>query len=375
MIREDSVVRGILPGADQFDMGSYGLDQCIDFVEVALKSGRGESKPDGDEWSEGLGIAMHVQEGAPPKEHRSEANLSLRPDGTFLLASGLAEFGSGSMNAIRQVAAQVLGVRAADVETIVADTDRTPYDGGTFASAGSSVCAKSAELVAEALKERLLAAAAHHFGRPVADGTLLDGRAAFGNESISLSELYRKTPQADLKFNVARKAYATPVTLGFLVQGFRVAVNRDTCEVRILQSVHAVDAGTVLNPMQLAGQIEGGIAQGIGSSLFERVVTDDEGNVLNSTLRNYRIPAFADLPRTEIFYADTYDAVGPLGAKAMGESSIVPVSAAIANAIKDAIGVRLTSLPLSADQVYEALYGGELQVQRPAQANVRPHNR
>ena len=137
MIREDSAVRGVRPGPDEFDMGSYGLDQCVDFVEEALKSGRGEPKPAGDEWFEGKGIAMHVQEGAPPKEHRSQANLSLGPDGRFLLANGLAEFGNGSMNTIRQIAAQILGVRAAEVETIVADTDRTPYDGGTFASAGS----------------------------------------------------------------------------------------------------------------------------------------------------------------------------------------------------------------------------------------------
>ena len=142
-------------------------------------------------------------------------------------------------------------------------------------------------------------------------------------------------------------------------------MNKDTCEIRILQSVQAVDAGTVLNPMQLAGQIEGGIAQGIGSTLFEQVVIDGEGEVLNATLRNYRIPAFADIPRTEIFYADTYDTVGPLGAKPMGESSIVPVSAALGNAVKDAIGVRLSSLPFSADRVYEALYGGELEVMRP----------
>ncbi len=322
-----------------------------------LRAVAANPKPAGDEWFEGKGIAIHVQEGSPPKEHRSQANLSLRPDGRFLLANGLAEFGNGSMNMIRQIAAQILGVRAAEVETIVADTDRTPYDGGTFASAGSSVCSKSVELAANALKDRLLAAAARLLGRPVADGTLIDGRVVFGDQSISLSELYQQTPQADLKFNVKRRAYATPTTLGFLVQGFRVAVNKETCEIRILQSVQAVDAGTVLNPMQLAGQIEGGIAQGIGSTLFERVVTDGEGEVLNATLRNYRIPAFADIPRTEIFYADTYDTVGPLGAKSMGESSIVPVSAALGNAVKDAIGVRLSSLPFSADRVYEAIYG------------------
>ena len=352
MIRADRAVRGNRSGADQ----------CVDFVEEALKSGRGDSLPAGDAWSEGKGIAIHAHESSPPGQHRSQADLSLRPDGRLLLANGLAEFGNGSMNTIRQIAAQVLGVRAAEVETVVADTDRTPYDGGTFACTGTSVSGKAAELAASALKDRLIAAAARLLGRPIADGKLIDGRAVFKDQSISFSELYQRTPQADQEFNVERKAHATPISRAFLVQGFRVAVNRDTCEIRILQSVHAVDAGVVLNPMQLAGQIEGGIAQGIGSTLFERVVTNGEGDVVNATLRNYRIPAFADIPRSEIFYADTRDTAGPLGAKAMGEAPIIPISAALANAVKDAIGVRLSSLPFSADRVYEALYDGESEV-------------
>jgi len=359
MIRADSAVRGIRPGPDEFEIGSYGLDQCMDFVEEALHSGRGERLPDGDEWSEGIGIAMHLQEGAPPKEHRSQASLSLNPDGKFHLAHGMSEFGNGTMNTLRQIASQILGVRAADVETVIGDTDTTPHDDGMFASAGSSVCSKSVALAADALKERLLIAAARPFECGAEEGSLVNGHVVIGEDSISLPELYPQTPQADLKFNVTRRAYSTPSTLGFLVQGFRVGVNKETCEIRILQSVHAADAGTVLNPMQLTGQIEGGIAQGIGSTLFERVVIDAEGTVLNSTLRNYRIPAFADIPRTEIFFADTYDSVGPLGAKPMGESAIVPCSAALGNAVKDAIGTRLSSLPLSADRVYEALYANE----------------
>lgn len=380
MIRADSAVRGIWPGADEFEMASYGFDQCVDFVEAALRSGRGDAKPAGDEWLEGKGVAIHVQEGAPPKEHRSQANMSLGPDGQFHLANGLADFGSGSMNTIRQVASQILGVRAAAVETVVGDTDRTPYDDGTFASAGSSVCSKSVELAASALKERLLVAAAKLLGRPVGDGRLFDGRVVFAvptdpaaprdpssssEVSIGLSELYRQTPQADLKFNVKRRAYSTPTTLGFVVQGFRVAVNTDTGAIRVLQSVQAADAGTVMNPMQLAGQIEGGVAQGIGSTLFERVATNSDGDVLNASLRDYRIPAFADVPRTEIFYADTYDAVGPLGAKAMGESSIIPVSAALGNAVRDAIGIRLSSLPFTPDRVYEALIANKTDQPEP----------
>ena len=357
MLREDPAECDPEPAADSVTPGRYGADQCVDFVEAALNSGRGEPKPAGEAWREGQGVAIHFHERSAPNAHRSQADLSLGPDGKFLLANGLAEFGNGSMNMIRQIASQILGVRAADVETVVADTERTAYDSGTFACAGTSVSGKSVELAATALRDRLIAAAARRLGRTVADGKLLDGRAVFQDQSISLVELYQQTPDAEGLFRVARTAYATPMSPGFLVQGFRVAVNTDTCEIRILQSV---DAGTVLNPMQLAGQIEGGIAQGIGTTLFERVVTNAEGEVANASLRNYRIPAFADIPRSEIFYAETRDAAGPLGAKAMGEAPIVPISAALGNAVKNAIGVRLTSLPFSADRVYEALYGNEL---------------
>ena len=365
MVGEDSAGGGVGQGANACNRETYGADQCVDFVEAALKSGRGERKPAGDEWVEGRGIAIHFHERSPPSKHESQADVSLKPDGGILLANGLAEFGNGSMNTIRQIAAQVLGVRAADVETVVGDTDKTPYDGGTFACTGTSVSGKSVELAANALKDRLIAAAARLLGRPVAAGTLIDGRAVFADQSISFAELYEKTPEADQQFKVARTAYATPLLPAFLMHGFRVAANKDTCDIRILQSVHAVDAGVVLNPLQLAGQIEGGIAQGIGSTLFERVVTDAEGNVMNATLRNYRIPAFADIPRSEIFYADTCDPAGPLGAKAMGEAPIIPISAALANAVTNAIGVRMASLPLSADRLYEALYGGKSEAAGP----------
>ncbi len=265
------------------------------------------------------------------------------------MANGLAEFGNGSMNTIRQIAAQILGVRAGEVETVVADTDNTPYDAGTFACTGTSVSGKSVELAASALKDRLIAAAARLLGRPVARRKADRTGTRFSETNRSPFRSSFDKPRRPTK-NSRSDARRMPRQLSpaFLVQGFRVAVNRDTCEIRILQSVHAVDAGVVLNPMQLAGQIEGGIAQGIGSTLFERVVTNDEGEVVNAVLRNYRIPAFADIPRSEIFYADTCDTAGPMGAKAMGEAPIIPVSAALANAVKDAIGVRLSSLPLSA---------------------------
>ena len=147
----------------------------------------------------------------------------------------------------------------------------------------------------------------------------------------------------------------TPRSVAFNVQGFRVAVNRVSGEIKILKSVQAADAGTVINPMQCRAQVEGGVAQALGAALFEEMVIDANGRVTNPTFRNYRIPAFADIPRTEVLFAETSDTLGPFGAKSMSESPYNPVAAALGNAIRDATGVRCYRLPFKPDRVHAAL--------------------
>jgi putative selenate reductase molybdopterin-binding subunit len=122
-----------------------------------------------------------------------------------------------------------------------------------------------------------------------------------------------------------------------------------------LQSVHAADIGRQINPMQCRGQLDGAIAMGFGWALYEKMVYDAHGVMLNPALRDYRIPAFADVPRSEIYFADTYDKIGPLGAKAQGECAINCVAPAIVNAVADATGVRFTSLPLSPERIFDRL--------------------
>lgn len=354
MLQRHDPVHSIWPSPHDDVIGSYGLDQCLDFVEEALASGRGAKKPDDEDWLEGEGIALHAQDCAPPTEHRSEAHLSLLPDGTYYLAIGSAEFGNGIINAQRQVAASVLNTRAGNISVDFADTDRTPYDTGTFGSTGTSVATQAVNNVAEALRESLFDVAAGLTNVPAAECRLEADRVQCGNHSLTLKELYAGAPLRD-KLHVSRKAYNSPRSTAFLVHGFRIAVHRVTGEIRILQSVQACDAGTILNPMQARGQLEGGIAQGIGTTLFERMVIDEHGAVVNATFRNYRIPSFADVPRSEIFFAQTHDAYGPLGAKSIAEAPIIPVSAALGNALADATGIRFTSLPLSADRIFAQL--------------------
>ena len=210
-------------------------------------------------------------------------------------------------------------------------------------------------LTAAALRDNILDYASRHTQVPVAECRLADDAVICGNRSIPLAELHNSGVRERHRFEARRKAYLSPRTVAFNVHGIRLAVNRITAEIRILHSVHAADIGRRLNPMQCRGQIDGAIAMGFGWTLTENLVNNADGTVANPTLRNYRIPAFADVPASEVFFADTYDRIGPLGAKSQGECAINPVAPAIANAVLNATGIRFAHLPLTPDRIFAAL--------------------
>ncbi len=355
MVGPKDWIESVWKEVSDVEFGSYGLDQCLDLVEKALATQGDMAKPEGKEWAEGAGIALAMLDCGPPTEHRSGASMALLPDGTYHLAVGSTEMGNGSVTSHRQLAASVLATRAGDISIINADTDQTPYDTGTFASTGTVVAGKAVTLTAAALRENILAYTGDHTGTCPSTWDLQAHCVVNGSRCIPLTELYAAGVSAGHRFEAKRKAYLSPRSTAFNVQGFRVAVHLVTGEVRILRSVHAADIGRLINPVQCRGQIDGAIAMGIGWALTENMVHDAAGNVVNPALRNYRIPAFADVPRTELFFADTYDTIGPLGAKAQGECAINPIAPALANAIRDATGVRFAHLPLTPDHIFEEL--------------------
>ena len=356
MVRPGDALVALGDEPNDAEFGSYGLDQCLDLVEAALARGNGVAAPNGDDWLVGEGLAIAMHDTAPPTEHRSEARLSLEEDGHYLLATGTAEFGNGTTTQHAQIVASVLGTTTGRVKVIQSDTDRSGYDTGAFASTGTTIAANGARLAAEALRERVLEFASTHSGADRDACRLDDGAVRCNGSTIALSELAAAAGAAGHKLAVSRKAYGAPRSVAFNAQGFRVAVHRVTGELAILQSVHAADAGVVINPMQCRAQVEGAVAQGIGFALYELMAFDQEGAVVNPTLRNYRIPAFADTPRTEVRFADTHDAIGPLGAKGMGECPINPVAPALANAIADATGVRFRDPPFRPDRIYRRVF-------------------
>lgn len=367
MVRPGDHVESVWQDPSDASFGSYGLDQCIDYVEGELAKGNGVPCPAGDEWAEGSGMALAMLECGPPTEHRSAAELRLLPDGSYHLACGSCEMGNGITNAHKQIAASILETRAGNVDIINADTDRTPWDSGTFASTGTVVAGKAVHLTAMALRDDILDFASKETGVDRDDCAMRDDVVVCGGRAIPLTELYARGVEVGHRFEAKRKSYLSPRTIAFNVHGVRLAVHLITGEIRILHSIHAADIGRPINPLQCRGQIDGAMGMAYGWALTENLVRNSDGAMVNPNLRNYRIPAFADVPRTDVFFADTIDSIGPLGAKSQGECAMNPVAPAVSNAILNATGVRFNSLPFTPDRLYARLPARARQTQMTGQ--------
>jgi putative selenate reductase molybdopterin-binding subunit len=294
------------PPTDIAYQGDHGAGQVLDLVADALGATT-DTVDDG--WLLGEGTSLAMIATIPPRGHFADAVVRRLPDGEFELEVGTAEFGNGSTTVHAQLAAEALGTTPDRIRIRQSDTDVAGHDTGAYGSTGVVIAGRAVHQAATAL---------------AADPTLSEARGHSDGGSRSVA---------------------------FNAHGFRVAVHPGTGEVRILRSVQAADAGTVLNPEQLRGQIEGGTAQAIGSALYEEVLVED-GVVTTSTFRSYRVPKIGDIPPTEVLFATTHDPLGPLGAKSMSEAPYNPVAPALANAIRDALGVRPFDLPMSRDRIW-----------------------
>ncbi len=348
--------------------GSYGLDQCLDLAQDALRRGNGVEAPEG--WVVGEGMAAAMIATMAPRGHIAHTTATLRPDGTYLLRVGTAEFGNGTSTVHRQIAATVLDAAPERLELWAADTDAVRHDTGAFASAGTVVAGKALYGACTVLRRRMveiateLASGDAGFATPLPEGldvALVASGIRVGGELVSWARIIAAAPAAHLTedgLTADGAEFGDRRSLAFNVHAVRVAVDPETGTVEVLQSIQAADAGVVINPAQCRGQIEGGAAQALGGALYEEVLLED-GVVQNPVFRTYRVPQFADVPDTEVYFAETDDSLGPFGAKSMSESPYNPVGAAIGNAVSRAVGRRGYTLPFSRDRVWRLAGGGD----------------
>lgn len=352
-LRRINVVRDgdpLHPGDDdphEHDLvwGSYGLDQCLDLAQQALRRGNGVAAPAG--WRVGEGMALGMIATIAPRGHVSHASATLRADGTYLLRTGTAEFGNGTSTVLRQIAASDLAAGFDRLELRTADTDAVAHDTGAFASTGITVAGKALHAACLALRDRMLSIAAE-LAASGAPAELTSEGVHVGARIVGFDEIVEV---AGGELTAAGEERGEKRSLAFNVHAVRVAVEVETGTVKVLQSIQSADAGFVMNPAQARGQVEGGAAQGIGSALYEEIYLE-EGRVQNPVFRLYRVPQFADVPDTEVYFAETSDTVGPFGAKSMSESPYNPVAPAVGNAIARALGIRGFEQPFSRDRVW-----------------------
>ncbi|MEM5779555.1 MAG: molybdopterin cofactor-binding domain-containing protein [Lawsonibacter sp.] len=334
-------------------VSSNGIEACVRRCrEIQAEIDAKAPLVDDEEVRQAWGIAFSCHGSGPSsKEGLSSAVLMLNDDATVQLLVGSSDIGQGSETMESQIAAESLGIPLSSVRITAADTLLTPYDTGTFGSSQTFICGNAVTRACEDLKGKVMAQL-----REIYPGSEIEEkdhryriRTDGEEQELSFPEAVRKV-MFDVKGGVmigsgTYKAAACPNP--FSVCFVKAEYHKKLNAIRLLDVIQVVDVGTPINRMTVEGQLEGGIAQGVGYALYERMELNPRSKrTLSSDLLHYRIPQMDDMPQTHVDMVDSFDPYGPHGAKSVGELATVPIAPAIVNAVRRASGQELNSLPL-----------------------------
>jgi xanthine dehydrogenase molybdenum-binding subunit len=315
---------------------------------------------------------FHVGGGA--RIYRSDgcgAVVKVDDFGKVSLLTGASEIGQGSETVLAMIVAEVLGVPLGRVEVVNSDTAVKPWDVGVHASRTTFIAGNAARLAAEKLRAELLDIAAAELEAPAEALAVRDGWVMVAAEPARRIAYDRVVRAGHLRAGgralVAEAFYDPPSRMldkdlvgnvsaayGFAAQAALVDVEEATGRVAVVRFASAHDVGRALNPLAAEGQIHGGIHMGLGYALTEELVIE-RGHVLTASFMDYALVKADEMPELAIRFIESVDPEGPFGAKGLGESGVIPVAAAVANAVHDAVGVRLRRLPLTPARVFAAL--------------------
>jgi len=342
-------------------IGSCGLERCIDIgaERIGWTAKRGTHLREGP-WMHGVGMSIHMQGSGIPAIDMAAATIKMNDDGSFNLLIGATDLGTGSDTILAQMAAEVLGVTLDDIIVLSSDTDVTPFDVGAYASSTTYVSGSAVVRAATDVKGQITAVAAAMLRVDADELELGDGRViAQDGRSVTLADVALRSLYGvdQLQIGATASFVGDVSPPPFLASFAEIAIDTETGELTIVDYVAAVDCGTAINPRLAEGQVEGALANGIGYALMEEMRFDKYGRMRNPDLGRYKIPAATDMPPLEVILVDTYEKTGPMGAKSIAEIGINAPIPTLANAIYDAIGVRLTHPPFTSEKIWRAMQG------------------
>ncbi|MEB2287299.1 MAG: molybdopterin-dependent oxidoreductase [Anaerolineae bacterium] len=351
---------------------SCGLAEC---VEQGAKAIRWHERFDNPAWHQvpgkphlrrGIGVAAVMQGTAIPRLDMGAASIKINDDGSFNLLVGATDLGTGSDTVLTQMAAEVLGCAPEDFITYSSDTDFTPFDKGAYASSTTYISGRATVLAAEKVAAQMCEVAARMLSQqdesapPVAPADITlrdraahapDGRSVTHRE-IALNSLHHEHQQQIM----ATASYVSPDSPPpFAAQYVTVTLDTETGQFTVDEMVMAVDGGVIVNPVTASGQVEGGMVQALGYGHCEEMAFDAQGRMTNPQFGPYKIYRADEMPEMGVIFIETYEPSGPFGAKAVAEIPLDGAGPALANALYDAAGIRMTHGPLLPERVWRAL--------------------
>jgi len=344
---------------------SCNLEQCIRLgaERIGWRQKRGLKQAGRVRRGVGMSIMTYASGAGGFLLEHSNAVIKLNEDGSANLTVSPCEMGQGILGALSQIAAEALGLRYEDIHIITGDTDVTLFDIGSHASRSVYVIGNAVVEAAREVKRQVLERAAKKLAVSAGELDIRAGRVfvkADSKKSVTVGEIAREA-MYDFELTGSHISATGSFQSNNWCPNFQAAfaaveVNMETGEVKVIKFVVAHDIGKAINPLSVEGQIEGGVVQGIGFALYEDFVVDrNNGNIITDSFANYKIPSILDIPEIEVILVEEPVPSGPFGAKGVGESGLVNIAPAIANAIYDAVGVRIRSLPITPEKVLAAL--------------------
>ncbi len=313
----------------------------------------------------GLGIVAYVEgSGIGPYEG---ARVQVQASGKVSVATGVGTQGQGHFTSFAQIVADQLGVDVTDVDIVTGDTDQFHWGTGTFASRGATVAGTAIYEAAKDVRHKILKLASEVFEAAEEDIEIAKGQVqvkGVPQHAIPLGELAKRANplrgavKPGTEPGLESTNYFGP-DMGATSSGVHamiLVIDPETMQVEIQKYVVVHDCGSVINPLILDGQIQGGVAQGIGNAFYEQLVYDDHGQLLNASFMDYLLPTSLDVPPVEIGHVETPSPLNPLGIKGAGEAGAIPVGALFAQAVEDALkieGLEILEMPLSPSRLWE----------------------
>ena len=353
----------------EYDSGDYEavLDKALDMIGYRRFVAEEQARLRAAGRHVGIGLVCYVEgTGIGPYEG---AKVQVQANGKVSIATGIGTQGQGHFTSFAQIAADQLGVEVTDIDVVTGDTDQFYWGAGTFASRGAVVAGNAVHAAALAVRQKILKLAAEHFECAEEDLEIANGEVSVvgvPGQAIKLGALalkanpMRGAVRPGTEPGLESTQYFGPPS-GTTANGAHamiVEVDPQTFALNVLKYVVVHDCGTVINPLILAGQVHGGVAQGIGNAFYEQLVFDDEGQLLNASLADYLLPTALEVPNMEIGHTVTPSPLNPLGIKGAGEAGAIPVGPLFAQAIEDALallpkGIELNEIPLSPNRLFE----------------------